>query len=114
MRLNDYVGKHKVRFTAKIGNSELIQGGSRASVSEEFTLEIKSFCHSLKILPSNIQDLEFEVYENTKSYSLPPFKLKWPWVSPSIPLDSTSAVTEAQVRAICGDWVYTAYEEQTM
>jgi hypothetical protein len=46
-KLNDHLGIYNVRFTAKIGDAELIQGGSRASVSMTFQLEVKSFCYAI-------------------------------------------------------------------
>ena len=65
-KLNDYVGIHKIRLTSEIGVLES-SGGARDKIITEFTLEVKSFCTTLLIIPNLLTVAEFGVYEPLKT-----------------------------------------------
>ena len=64
--------KYTVTIRAFVLPSEQ-SGGSRASVNTVFDLIVKPFCHALVLIPPAVPDVEYEVWDQTKTLTFDEF-----------------------------------------
>lgn len=100
---HDYYN-YTVTIRAFIRGQEPVINGTRDSVEDQFWFVLKAYCDGLQLNPPAIPDLEYSIWETTKSVTLPRFTITWDWVDPVVPLSDTSLVTETQVLEACGAW----------